>query len=914
MKGRVLRPFFLREATNEDRGGRFAILDRMASSQRNLTLPGAAARKKLFLVDAMAHVYRAFYAPMNRMNAPSGIPTKVTFLFNTILRRLLNDYKPDYVAIVFDTRKPTFRDKLFEKYKAKRAPMPEELSLQLPYVRRLCEAMRLPILELDGYEADDIIGCLAQKAAKQNLDVLLVTNDKDMMQLVDGNVRVLRAGTGGAKNDVLVDADKVKEILGVPPEKVVDVMSLMGDTIDNIPGAKGIGEKGATELIQKYGSVESALEHAAEVSNKRYREALQQQSEQVLMSKQLATLATQVPVDLNLPNLERRDPDFAALSALYRELGFNSLLRELGSEVVAASAVASAEPVVQTDYAQFASVAEFRDYLRRVPAGQAISVWLNVETGEREAEGFGTRIASIEVSSKAGEGRSVWFDQNGDALRELAAFLMDTKRPKIVHDPKLMQILGGGVENIQHATQIYSYLLRPTTANHNFADVVMRQFNAMLSGAPGERADYLHRLAPALRAQIDAQQLQNVYETIDLPVAAVLADIERAGIRVDPKALDAMSVAMEKEVRRLEKEIWEMAGFEFNVNSPTQLAEVLFDKLNLQPPVRRGRGRVRSTAVDILEDLAAQHPLPAKIIEYREIAKLKSTYVDSLPKLINRATGRLHTSFSQTGTATGRLSSSDPNLQNIPIRTELGRQIRAAFVAEPGMILLAADYSQIELRVMAHFSNDPVLLDAFRTGQDIHERTAQEVFGVGPMAQTPEHRRASKAINYGIIYGLSPFGLAQQIGVPQKEAAQFISAYFERYRGVKQYLDNVLVETRQTGVAKTLFGRIRPIPDITSPQVQIRNFAERTALNSPLQGTAADLIKLAMIAIRRRLAAEKFEAKMILQVHDELLFEAPASESKELAKLVREEMENVHELSVPLEVEICVGANWRDME
>jgi DNA polymerase-1 len=862
----------------------------------------------------MAHVYRAFFAPMNRMNAPSGIPTKVTFLFNTILRRLLNDYKPDYVAIVFDTRQPTFRDKLFEEYKAKRQPMPDELSLQLPYVRRLCEAMRLPILELDGYEADDIIGCLAQKAAKENLDVLLVTNDKDMMQLVDGNVRVLRAGTGGAKNDVIVDAEKVKEILGVPPEKVVDVMSLMGDTIDNIPGAKGIGEKGATELIQKYGSVENALEHAAEVSNKRYREALQQQREQVLMSKQLATLATQVPVELDLPSLERHEPDFAALSALYRELGFNSLLRELGSEVVAASAVASAEPVVKTDYAQLGSVAEFRDYLYGVPAGQALSVWLNLQTGEREAEGFGTRIASIEVSSKAGEGRSVWFDENGEAQRELSAFLADAKRPKIVHDPKLMQILGGDVENIQHATQIYSYLLRPTTANHNFADVVMRQFNAMLSGAPGERADYLHRLAPALRAQIDAQELQSVYEKIDLPVASVLADIERAGIRVDPKALDAMSLAMEKEVRRLEKEIWEMAGSEFNVNSPTQLAEILFDKLNLQAPMRRGRGRVRSTAVDILEDLASQHPLPAKIIEYREIAKLKSTYVDSLPKLINRETGRLHTSFSQTGTATGRLSSSDPNLQNIPIRTELGRQIRAAFVAEPGMILLAADYSQIELRVMAHFSNDPVLLDAFRTGQDIHERTAQEVFGVGPMAQTPEHRRASKAINYGIIYGLSPFGLAQQIGVPQKEAAQFINSYFERYRGVKQYLDNVLAETRQTGVAKTLFGRIRPIPDITSPQVQIRNFAERTALNSPLQGTAADLIKLAMISIERRLAAEKFEARMILQVHDELLFEAPSSESKELAELVREEMENVHKLSVPLEVEVCIGPNWRDME
>jgi DNA polymerase I len=886
----------------------------MASSQRNLTLPGAADRKKLFLVDAMAHVYRAFFAPMNRMNAPSGIPTKVPYLFNTILRRLLNDYKPDYLAIVFDTRQPTFRDKLFEQYKAKRAPMPDELSLQLPYVRRLCEAMRLPILELDGYEADDIIGCLAQKAAKQNLDVLLVTNDKDMMQLVDGNVRVLRAGTGGAKNDVIVDTEKVKEILGVPPEKVVDVMSLMGDTIDNIPGAKGIGEKGATALIQEYGSVENALDHAAEVSNKRYREALQQQREQVLMSKQLATLATQVPIELDLPGLERREPDLAALSALYRELGFNSLLRELGSEVVAASAAASATPVVQTDYAQFGSVAEFRDYLKGVPSGQAVSVWLNLEAGEREAEGFGTRVASIEVSTKAGEGRSVWLDEKGEALQALSTFLKDAKRPKIVHDPKLLQILAGKAANIEHATQIYSYLIRPTTANHNFADVVMRQFNAMLSGAPGERADYLQRLAPALRALIDAQELQSVYDKIDLPVAAVLADIERNGVRVDPKALDAMSLAMEKEVRRLEKEIWEMAGTEFNVNSPTQLAEILFDKLNLVPPVRRGRGRVRSTAADILEDLSAQHPLPAKIIEYREIAKLKSTYVDSLPKLINRGTGRLHTSFSQTTAATGRLSSSDPNLQNIPIRTELGRQIRAAFVAEPGKILLAADYSQIELRVMAHFSQDTVLLEAFRTGQDIHERTAQEVFGVGPMAQTAEHRRASKAINYGIIYGLSPFGLAQQIGVPQKEAAQFINAYFERYRGVKEYLDRVLAETRQTGVAKTLFGRIRPIPDITSPQVQIRNFAERTALNSPLQGTAADLIKLAMIAIDQRLAAEKFEAKMILQVHDELLFEAPASEQKELTKLVREEMENVHKLAVPLEVEICVGPNWRDME
>ncbi len=873
-----------------------------------------ASAKKLFLVDAMAHIYRAFYAPMNRMNAPSGIPTKVPFLFNNILKRIIKDYQPDYLGIVFDPPGPTFRDKLFEKYKAQRQPMPDEMRLQLPYVRKLCEALRLPILELQGYEADDVLGAMAKQAAKKNLEVLLVTNDKDMMQLVTAGVRILRTGSGGAKADIIVDEKRVEEILGVPPEKVIDVMALMGDTVDNIPGAKGIGEKGATELIQKYGSVERALDHADEVPNKRYREALQQQREQVLMSKQLATIATDVPLELDLQKLERHEPDVAALAALYRELGFNSLLKELGSEAVASSAPASDSAKAQTDYAQVATVDEFRAYLSKLPAKQPLSVWLGLEPGERETEGFGTRVSSIEVSSKAGEGRSVLFDQGGEALKALAPILADTKRAKIVHDPKLFQLLTARAANIQHATQLYSYLLRPTTANHNFSDVVMRQFNVMLSGAPGEHADYLQRLAPALRAQVDEQQLASAYEKIDLPLAPVLADMERAGVRVDPKELDKMSRSMEKEVRRLEKESWKLAGSEFNVNSPAQLAEVLFDKLNLQPPTRRGKGKVRSTAADILEEMANQHPLPAKIIEYREIAKLKSTYVDALPKLIHPETGRLHTSFSQTGTATGRLSSSDPNLQNIPIRTELGREIRAAFVAKKGKLLLSADYSQIELRVMAHFSGDPVLTEAFRNGEDIHARTAQEVFGVGPLAQTAEHRRAAKAINFGIIYGLSAFGLAQQLGIEQKEAAQFINAYFTRYRGVKEYLDKILVETRKTSVAKTLFGRIRPIPEINSPQVQLRNFAERTALNSPLQGTAADLIKLAMINIDRRLADEKLETKMILQVHDELLFEVPTKERKDVETLVREEMEGVYKLTVPLAVEIGAGPNWRDLD
>jgi DNA polymerase-1 len=878
-------------------------------------------RKKLFLVDAMAHIYRAFYAPMNRINAPSGLPTKVPFLFSNILKRILKDYTPDYLGIVFDTSGPTFRDKLFEQYKAKRQPMPDELSLQIPYVRKLCEAMRLPILEFNGYEADDVIGAMALQASKMGLEVLIITNDKDMMQLVGDSIRTLRTGTGGAKSDVIVDVAKVVEILGVPPEKVIDVMALMGDIVDNIPGAKGIGEKGATELIKKYGSVEAALEHADEVPNKRYREALQQQREQVLMSKQLATIATNVPLQLNLDELIRREPDVPALADLYRELGFNSLLRDLGAEAFKAPATQSAETPANVDYAQFRDAREFREYLLRLPAGQPVSVWLQLELGERESEGFGTRIASIEVSSKAGEGRAVWMDEKGEALEALLPVLLDAKRPKIVHDAKLLQLLtaqanggAGRVKNIVHATQLYSYLLRPTTGNHNFTDVVMRQFNPMMGGGPGERADYLQRLAPVLRETVNERKLASVYEKIDLPLAPVIAEIERAGIRVDPKALAVMSESMEKEVRRLEKEIWEMAGTEFNVNSPTQLGEILFDKLNLQVAAKRGRAKARSTAVEILGELAGQHPLPAKIIEYREIAKLKSTYVDALPRLINHTTGRLHTSFSQTGTATGRLSSSDPNLQNIPIRTELGRQIRAAFAAEEGKVILSADYSQIELRVMAHFSNDELLVEAFRSGEDIHARTAQEVFGVGQMGQTAEHRRAAKVINFGIIYGLSPFGLAQQLGIEQREAAKFIGAYFARYRGVKEYLDKALAETRQTGVARTLHGRIRPIPEITSPQMHLRNFAERTALNSPLQGTAADLIKLAMINIDKRLTVGKLEARMILQVHDELLFEAPIAEQEKLAKLVKEEMEGVEKLAVPLVVEVCVGSNWRDLE
>ena len=866
----------------------------------------AEATKRIFLVDAMGFIFRAFFAPMERLRSPQGIPTKVPYLFSNMLRKLKKEHEPDYLGVVFDTPEPTFRDKLFAQYKAQRPPMPEDLSVQLPYVRRMCEAMRLPILEFPGYEADDVIGSLAAQAAKKKLEVYIVTNDKDMMQLVGGRVFVLRPGAGPNKTDLVVDAAKVEELMGAPPEKVPDIMALMGDSIDNIPGAKGIGEKGARELIARFGSAEEALKHADEVEGKRYREALQNGRESVTLSKKLAEIATDAPVKLSLEDLSEREPDIEALRALYAELGFTSLLRELPAAATA--------PASDTDYAVLESPAALREWLEALPHSSEIAVWLSLAAGERESDGFGTRIAGVEISPRRGVARTAWLDEKGEMLAVFSQALRDASRPKIVHDPKLFELLAGPVAGIRHATMLYSYLLRPTTAKHDLADAVLRQENVTLAGAPGEHADHLQHIAPALRAEVEKQGLAKLYETIDLPLAPVLASMERHGVRVDPDALAAMSAHLEKQVRSLEKEIRELAGSEFNINSPAQLAEILFDKMGLERSSRRGRSKPRSTAAEVLEELALMHELPRKVLEFREVSKLKSTYADALPRLIHPDTGRVHTSFSQTGTATGRLSSSDPNLQNIPVRSELGREIRAAFAAGSGNTLLSVDYSQIELRILAHFSEDPVLVEAFRTGQDIHARTAQEVFGVGPLAQTAEHRRAAKAINFGIIYGQTPFGLAAQLGIDQKEAAQFIAAYFERYRGVKEYLDRSLAEARKTGLTRTLFGRIRPLPEIASPQPNLRNFAERTALNTPLQGTAADLIKLAMISIHRRLAEGKFSSRMILQVHDELLFEVPHAELPRLRPLVREEMENAHKLLVPVVVDMKAGANWRDMK
>jgi len=882
--------------------------------------------KRLFLVDAMGYIFRAFFAPMDRLQTAAGVPTKVPYLFATMMRRLLQhkDLRPDYVAVVFDVSAPTFRDKLFASYKAQRAPMPDDLAVQIPFVRRYCAAMHLPIIEYPGYEADDVIGTLARQAGEHDLDVYVITSDKDLMQLVGGRVRMLNP----AKGDLVIDEKKVEEIMGVPPAKVADVMALMGDTIDNIPGARdpnekpapgerrkpGIGEVGARQLIQQFGSAEEAVRRASEVKRSSYREALEKYGEFVRLSKQLAQIPTDAPVPpLSLDLLQLREPDASALRELYGELGFTSLLREIAP-------LTDDRP---TDYATLDSPAALHKFLQAIQSGYEAAAWLTLDSEDPEEEGFGARALSVEVSTKIGQGRTTANDVENKTLAAMSDWLADPKRPKVVHDPKLFQILAashspadsekaGEVHGIRHAVMLYSYLLRPTTANHAFGEVVLRQLNQTLSGASGERADLLLRVAPALRAEVEKQGLTELYEKVDLPLAHVLARMEITGIRVDRQELDRISEKAQEEITKLEKCIYELAEFEFKINSPQQLAEVLFDKLNLQPP-RRSRMKGRSTAAEVLDELALVHDLPKKILEYRELAKLKSTYADALPRLIHPATGRLHTRFCQTGTATGRLSSANPNLQNIPVRTELGREIRAAFVAPAGRLLLSADYSQIELRILAHLSEDAVLAEAFRRSEDIHSRTAQEVFGVAPFAQTPDHRRAAKVINFGVIYGLSPFGLAQQLGIDQREASKFIAAYFERYNGVKRFLDEQVAEVRKTGVSKTLFGRPRPIPEINSPQPNLRNFAERTAMNNPMQGAAADLIKLAMIELDALLTKE-FEARMILQVHDELLFEAPEEELPRLAGLVKKVMEGVYELSVPLVVETKAGPNWRDMK
>jgi DNA polymerase-1 len=904
----------------------------------------------------MSFIFRAYHAMARQrsgMSTKSGLPTAAVLVFVNMLRKLRDDFSPAYLAAVFDVAAKTFRatqaeaittvrkfdiktqtftEVEYKGYKANRSAMPEDLAQQIPYIRRALEAYRIPILELAGFEADDVIGTLARKAATARHPVYVVSSDKDMMQLVNDDVLILNP----PKDNLICDAAKVEEILGVPPGRVVDIMALRGDAIDNIPGAPGIGDKGSVELIKRFGTVEQALDRANEVEKKTYRESLQNNRDTILFSKSMATIDTNVPVDLNVEAMRAGEPDLDLLRQLFTELEFTSLLKELLPEV----------QVTEAHYSEAESVAELESIVSSLPAEAALAIAAEQseplpETEEDEvveevpqsgmlaltddsspAPSPAPAANRVAISAAAGSATIVKLDSTaaGDKLRSI---LTSATTPKSIHDYKAaihaLDSQGIHLQGVQHDPMLYSYLLDPTYASHRLADVALRRLNLKLSqlqtnNALAEAADVTGRLANALREDVKQAGLTKLYQEMDLPLVPVLARMEQAGVKIDTAALAKMSSELEREIAIQARDIYELAGCEFNVGSPKQLGDVLFNRLNLPKPVKYGKGRTISTAVDVLETLAEEHPIARKVLDYRQLTKLKSTYVDTLPALINPSTGRLHTTFGQTGTATGRLSSANPNLQNIPIRTELGRGIRAAFIAEPGHVLLTADYSQIELRLLAHFSRDPLLVEAYRRGDDIHTLTASQVFGVPPLMVTPDHRRQAKVVNFGIVYGLSAFGLSQQLGIEPAEAKLFIANYFEKYKGVRAFIDKTLEEARRDLKVRTLHGRIRPIPDINSKNANQRGFAERTAVNTPLQGTAADLIKVAMIRIDAALQERGLKSRMTLQVHDELVFEVKEKEVETMQSLVREHMEKVHTLAVPLLVEMEVGPNWRDLD
>ena len=883
----------------------------------------------------MAFIFRAYHAMQRSrpMSTRGGLPTAATYVFVNMIKKLRQDFAPRYFAAVFDLSGEVFRDEraramgplrkwnsktqsfdevTYEGYKANREAMPEDLRRQIPYIRRALEALRIPIIEAQGFEADDVIGTLARQAAEHAHEVFIVSGDKDMMQLVTPRVKILNP----QKDNLVLDPAGVTETLGVPPEKVVDVMALRGDAVDNIPGAPGIGDKGSVELIKEFGSVEAVLDRAAEVKRKTYRESLEQNRATVLLSKELVTIDSHVPLDLDLSAMETQAPDLEACRELFTELEFTSMLKELAPSATA-NAVELLEEPTEEQAASFYRAAQANGFAFALDAATA--------KGETETEDELPPAQSL-LDLAGTEAKQASFAigvcaQPGVALRlpltaELCKLLQDDAIQKQTHDLKLALhlldtksvALRGAVDD----TMLLSYALNPTHATQALADVAARHSQPAPS-AQAAAAAAIHALVPVLLAEAQKSSVERVYREIDLPLAPVIYRMEQVGVRIDVGVLDGLSRRFSAEIVRVGERIFELAGRRFNINSPKQLGEVLFTHMGLAAPPSRGKGKSLSTAQDVLDNLAEHNEVPRLVLEYRHLAKLKSNYIDALPLLAD-ADSRVHTTFQAAATATGRLSSVNPNLQNIPTRTELGREIRAAFTASPGTQLLSADYSQIELRLLAHYSGDPLLVRAYEEDIDIHTLTASEVFGMPIDFMDKETRNRAKAVNFGIVYGISPFGLATQLGIAQAEARAYIERYFARYAGVKRFIDETLEQVRRDGSVRTLFGRMRPIPDMESRNPNQRGFAERTAINTPLQGTAADLIKLAMISIDLKLTERQLKTRMILQVHDELIFEVPSEETAEVEALVKAEMEGVIKLKVPLVADLGFGPNWRDLK
>jgi DNA polymerase I len=905
-------------------------------------------RPRLFLIDGYALIYRAFFAMIQRpLLTTRGENTSAAFGFTRFLIKILQEHEPDYLGVVLDAGLSK-RAELYPEYKATRDKMPTDLEWSLPRIRQVIEGFSVPVIVLPDHEADDVIGTLARQAVAAGLEAVIVSGDKDFYQLIDDHICLLNPGRGGAAGveEEWVDVRSAGNRLGVPPDRVVDYLALIGDSSDNIPGARGIGPKTAIQLIDEYGTVEEILERGPDITSKRAREAVLGSAAEIRLSKQLVTIQDRLPIELDLEALRVREPDRAKLREVFLELEFQTLAREYGAE----------EPVPDAGAERDYRVADTPELVAEVIAAARAARALAIHLVGSTTELLSGESVGIGVATAPGRG---WYlplrqrtpgllalegvgvrnlpDLADARLAPLTELLEDAGVEKVGHDIKrdVLRLRRQGVKlsGVAFDAMIGSYVLDPGMREHGLGALALQHFGLRtldreelcgrgrdavpmeecdlerVTAYAVEKADIALRLRPVLERELQRLELDDLCNDIELPLIDVLADMEWHGIRIDERFFAEAGARLARELESIQQEIWNTAGEEFNINSTPQLRAVLFHRLGL--PVLRRTKTGPSTDAGVLEELAAQgHELPRMLLEFRRIDKLKSTYVDALPLLVNPRTGRIHSSFNQTVAATGRLSSSDPNLQNIPIRTEQGAEIRKGFIPADGFTFLTADYSQIELRILAHFSGDPAFVEAFRSGADIHRQTAAIMFGVAVADVTADMRAAAKTVNFATIYGIGPFALSHQLGTSVPEAREFIDNYFVRFPDVRRYLDDQIEKAREHGFVETILGRRRYIPEINSRNYNIRQFGERAATNAPVQGSAADIIKLAMISIHRELSASGARTRMLLQVHDELVLETPRDEADHARALVQRLMEQAFELAVPLEVVTGTGANW----
>jgi DNA polymerase-1 len=893
--------------------------------------------ERVFLIDSMSHIFRAFYAPMQNRVAPlatsQGQVTQAVYIFTNMLIKLLREEKPEYIAAIFESKEKTFRHETFADYKANRQEMPTDLSSQMPYIFRLCDAFNIPVINSPGYEADDVIGTLAKQIADQKLRVVIVSNDKDMCQLVrDPYIVCMRQNSQVVKRKEPVppiewcDEAWVENKFGVPADKLVDLLGLMGDSIDNIPGAPGIGSKGAVQIIQQFGSIEAALAGWESVKHKTYRESLRNNADLIRQSRELARIQLGIDVPLNLEALKARPPDRTAAYELFNELEFTLLSRDYADAAQAKPATVSSE----RKYRLVQTKADLDNLVRTLFDAETVGIAAADSTpaASGEQECFTELEMTQGIAFSTGAGTAAYVDlekfPGGNAIDALREVFTNPLVEKVVHDLKrvtsLLARFNVTLEGVKDDTFIAAYLLDPNRSKYELTDLAREAVGSENGSNPpanwaaeswktATAADLTVQTAKVLRERILEQKLETIYSEVELPLAPLLYQMEKVGLKVDPKVLSDLSSYIGQELHKLTLKVYQLAGREFNIGSPKQVGEVL-SELNINSNRKTSTGRV-STSKAVLEELAQTFELPRLIIEYRELDKLKSVYTDALPHQIAND-GRIHCQLNQTVAATGRLSSSDPNLQNIPIRTDLGRRIRKAFVAEKGHKIISADYSQLELRLLAHITQDAVMLEAFQKNEDIHARTARLVFGANTDEELKEARRFAKIVNFAIAYAIEPWGLSQRVGISRAEAKKVIEDYYNTYKGVRRYMDEVPVMAREKGYVRSLYGRIRPLPGISDRNANIRKAAEREAINMPIQGTASDIVKIAMLHVEEQLKRRNLKAKMLMQVHDELLVEAPDEEVDEVSTMLKHEMETAVSLDVPLVADVGIGDNWMD--